>query len=227
MRNRDMRKGTDMLDAKAKASRNNHDKFHALLAAAQKHAPLKVAVAHPCDEASLGSVVEAARLKLIQPILVGPEQRIRAVAAEHGLDIAGFEIVDAEYSQDSAAKADELVGAVVQRETGLRTARRISHCFVMDVPGHDQPLVITDAAVNIAPTLKDKVHIVQNAIDLAHALGQQDVRVAILSAMESVNPDVPSTIEAAALCKMADRGQITGAVLDGPLALDNAISPQS
>jgi len=116
------------------------------------------------------------------------------------------------------------MGAVVKRETGLRTARRVSHCFVMDVPGHDQPLIITDAAVNIAPDLKAKVDIVQNAIDLAHALGAEEVRVAILSAMETVNPDVPSTLEAAALCKMADRGQITGAILDGPLALDNAIS---
>src|ERR1700741_4545007 len=122
---------------------------------------------------------------------------------------------------------DELMGAVVARETGIRTARRISHCFVMDVPGHDQALVISDAAVNIAPTLEDKVDSVQNAIDLAHALGAPEVRVAILSAMETVNPKVPSTIEAAALCKMAERGQITGAVLDGPLALDNAISPEA
>jgi len=119
---------------------------------------------------------------------------------------------------------DELMAAVVKRDTGLRTARRISHCFIMDVPGHPHPLIITDAAVNIAPTLKDKVDIVQNAIDLAHALGAAEVRVAILSAMETVNPDVPSTLEAAALCKMADRGQITGGILDGPLALDNAIS---
>ena len=150
------------------------------------------------------------------------------------------------YSQDSAAKAvelvregraealmkgslhtDELMSAVVKRDTGLRTSRRISHCFIMDVPDHDQPLIITDAAVNIAPDLKAKVDITQNAIDLAHALGQKEVRVAILSAMESVNPDVPSTLEAAALCKMADRGQITGAALDGPLALDNAISPEA
>jgi phosphate acetyltransferase len=122
---------------------------------------------------------------------------------------------------------DEIMSAVVKRDTGLRTARRISHCFIMDVPDHDQPLVITDAAVNIAPDLKTKVDITQNAIDLVRALGQDDVRVAILSAMESVNPDVPSTIEAAALCKMADRGQITGAQLDGPLALDNAISPEA
>src|SRR3954451_14091059 len=231
-----------VLEAEAPVARNHHAKFHALLAAAQKYPPMKVAVAHPCDEASLESVVEAARLKLIEPILVGPEERIRAVAAEHGLDIRDFEIVDADYSDDSATKAvelvregradalmkgslhtDELMAAVVKRDTGLRTARRISHCFVMDVPDHDQPLIITDAAVNIAPDLKGKVDITQNAIDLAHALGAKEVRVAILSAMESVNPDVPSTLEAAALCKMADRGQITGAVLDGPLALDNAI----
>jgi phosphate acetyltransferase len=122
---------------------------------------------------------------------------------------------------------DELMGAVVRRDTGLRTARRISHCFIMDVPGHPEALIITDAAVNIVPTLKDKVHIVQNAVDLAHDLGMAEARVAILSAMETVNPDVPSTLEAAALCKMADRGQITGGVLDGPLALDNAISPEA
>src|SRR6478672_12889983 len=235
------------LEAEAPTVRqNSHDKFHRLVAKAQEYAPLKVAVAHPCDQVSLESVAAAAKLKLIQPILVGPEERIRTVAKEKGVDISGFEIVNAEFSEDSAAKAvelvregraealmkgslhtDELMGAVVQRETGLRTARRISHCFVMDVPGHDQPLVITDAAVNIAPTLKDKIDITQNAIDLARALGAPEVRVAILSAMESVNPDVPSTLEAAALCKMADRGQITGAVLDGPLALDNAISPEA
>src|SRR4051794_2881883 len=235
-----------VLEAEAPVARNHHAKFHALLAAAQKYPPMKVAVAHPCDKASLESVVEAARLKLIEPILVGPEERIRAVAAEHGLDIRDFEIVDADYSDDSATKAvelvregradalmkgslhtDELMAAVVKRDTGLRTARRISHCFVMDVPDHDQPLIITDAAVNIAPTLKEKVDIVQNAIDLAHALSPREVRVAILSAMESVNPDVPSTLEAAALCKMADRRQIVGAILDGPLALDNAISPEA
>ena len=157
-----------------------------------------------------------------------------------------MEIVDAEHSHDSAAKAvaliregraellmkgslhtDELMGAVVARETGLRTARRISHSFIMDVPDHENALIISDAAVNIAPSLEVKVDIVQNAIDLAHALGVSDVRVAILSAMETVNPNVPSTLEAAALCKMADRGQIVGAVLDGPLALDNAIDPEA
>ena len=235
------------LEAEAPTVRQNaHDKFHRLVARAQEHPPLKVAVAHPCDQVSLESVAAAAKLKLIQPILVGPEERIRAVAKDHGVDISGFEIVDAEYSQDSATKAvelvregraealmkgslhtDELMGAVVKRDTGLRTSRRISHCFVMDVPGHDQPLIITDAAVNIAPDLNAKVSITQNAIDLAHALGQKEVRVAVLSAMESVNPDVPSTLEAAALCKMADRGQITGAMLDGPLALDNAISMEA
>jgi phosphate acetyltransferase len=235
-----------VLEAEAPVSRNSHEKFHKLIATAQKHPPVKVAVAHPCDQVSLESVVEAAKLRLIEPILVGPQERIREVAAQNGLDISGFEIVDAEYSQDSAAKAvelvregraealmkgslhtDEIMSAVVKRDTGLRTSRRISHCFIMDVPDHDQPLVITDAAVNIAPDLKTKVDITQNAIDLVRALGQNDVRVAILSAMESVNPDVPSTLEAAALCKMADRGQITGAQLDGPLALDNAISPEA
>ena len=232
-----------VLEADAPVGRNTHKKLDNLIAKARQHPPLKVAIAHPCDQVSLESAVAAAKIGLIAPILVGPEQRIREVAAKYDLDISGFEIVDAEYSQDSAAKAvelvregraealmkgslhtDELMGAVVKRDTGLRTSRRISHCFVMDVPDHDQPLIITDAAVNIAPDLKGKVDITQNAIDLAHALGQKEVRVAILSAMESVNPDVPSTLEAAALCKMADRGQITGAQVDGPLALDNAIS---
>lgn len=232
-----------VLDAPAPVELKYHDKFNKLIAAAQKHEPATTAIAHPCDQVSLESAVKAAALKLIKPILVGPEERIRAVAAEHGLDISSFEIVDAKHSHESAAKAvelvregraealmkgslhtDEIMAEVVKRDTGLRTSRRISHCFVMDVPNHDQPLIITDAAVNIAPDLKSKVHITQNAIDLAHALGAAEARVAILSAMETVNPDVPSTIEAAALCKMADRGQITGGILDGPLALDNAIS---
>jgi phosphate acetyltransferase len=232
-----------VLEAPPKVELHYHDKFNKLIEAAQKHAPATTAIAHPCDQVSLESAVKAAALKLIKPILVGPEKRIRSVAAENNLDISGFEIVDAEHSVESAAKAvalvregraealmkgslhtDEIMAAVVARDTGLRTSRRISHCFVMDVPHHDQPLIITDAAVNIAPDLKSKVHITQNAIDLAHALNAKEVRVAILSAMETVNPDVPSTLEAAALCKMADRGQITGALLDGPLALDNAIS---
>jgi phosphate acetyltransferase len=223
-----------------------HHRFDELVARAQQQPPVLTAVVHPCDLVSLEATLEAARLKLIQPILVGPAQKIQQTAARYGLDIAGLKIVDAEHSHDAARKAaeevklghaealmkgslhtDELMSAVVARESGLRTARRISHCFIMDVPGHAEPLVITDAAVNIAPDLKDKVDIIQNAIDLVHALGAREVRVAILSAMETVNPNIPSTIEAAALCKMADRGQITGAVLDGPLALDNAISPEA
>ena len=224
----------------------NHDKYERLIKAAQTEAIIKVAVVHPCDDVSLGGAVEAARLHLIEPILVGPEQRIRDVAVASGFDISKLEIVKSQHSVDSAVKAvelvsagrvealmkgslhtDELMGAVVSRQAGIRTARRISHCFIMDVPGHPDALIITDAAVNIAPTLDDKVDIIQNAIDLAHAMGVAEVRVAILSAMETVNAKVPSTIEAAALCKMADRGQITGALLDGPLALDNAISPQA
>jgi phosphate acetyltransferase len=223
-----------------------HDKYDRLIAVASKHPPMATAVAHPCDAVSLESAVEAARLGLLRPILVGPPARVLDVAARAGLDIGSFDLVESKHSHDSAAKAvelvragraeglmkgslhtDELMGAVVARDAGIRTARRISHCFVMDVPAHDQALIISDAAVNIAPTLEDKVDIVQNAIDLARALGTAEVRVAILSAMETVNPRVASTVEAAALCKMADRGQITGALLDGPLALDNAISPDA
>jgi phosphate acetyltransferase len=223
-----------------------HEKYDRLIERCKGIPPTPTAVAHPCDESSLRGAIDAARARLIAPILVGPPARIRDVAQKSGLDVSSFRIVEAAYSQDSAARAvelvrnaeaealmkgslhtDELMAAVVKRETGLRTARRISHCFVMDVPGHPEPLIITDAAVNIAPTLKDKVDIVQNAIDLLRDLGVTEIRVAILSAMETVNPDVPSTLEAAALCKMADRGQITGALVDGPLALDNAISPEA
>jgi phosphate acetyltransferase len=221
-----------------------HEKFRALVQKAQRLPPATAAIAHPCDQVSLESAVEAAKLGLIAPILVGPQARIRDVAARASLDITPYEIVDAAHSHDSAAKAvalvragraetlmkgslhtDEVMGAVVARETGLRTARRISHCFIMDVPNHPHPMIITDAAVLIAPTLEEKVDIVQNAIDLARAMGVSEIRVAILSAMETVNPKIPSTVEAAALCKMVDRGQITGGLLDGPLALDNAISP--
>jgi phosphate acetyltransferase len=223
-----------------------HEKYERLIKLAQTQAAIKVAVAHPCDDVSLHGAVEAQRLRLIEPILVGPEQRIRAVANEAGIDVSAMEIVTSAHSHDSAAKAvelvtagrvealmkgslhtDELMGAVVSRQAGIRTERRISHCFIMDVPRHPEALIITDAAVNIAPTLDDKVDIIQNAIDLAYALGVPEVRVAILSAMETVTSKVPSTIEAAALCKMADRGQISGALLDGPLALDNAISPEA
>ncbi len=223
-----------------------HSRYERLLAAARELAPIPTAVVHPCDDASLSSAVEAAKMGLIAPILVGPEAKIHAVAAAAGLDISAFPIESTEHSHGSAARAvalvregraqalmkgslhtDEVMGAVVARETGIRTQRRVSHCFVMDVPGYPTPLIITDAAVNIAPTLEDKVDIVQNAIELAHAIRFDEVRVAILSAMETVNSKVNSTIEAAALCKMADRGQITGAVLDGPLALDNAINPEA
>lgn len=223
-----------------------HEKYQRLIQRCKSLAPTPTAVAHPCDASSLQGAVDAAKAGLIAPILVGPVARIKEAAAQAKLDIAAFPIVDAGFSQESADKAvaevragraealmkgslhtDELMGAVVRRDTGLRTARRISHCFIMDVPGHADALIITDAAVNIAPTLKDKIDIVQNAIDLARDLGMAEVRVAILSAMETVNPDVPSTLEAAALCKMADRKQITGALLDGPLALDNAISPEA
>jgi phosphate acetyltransferase len=224
----------------------SNERYQRLLRHAQTLPPVTTAVAHPCDEVSLKGAVEAAKLGLIAPILVGPPDRIRDVAKRAELDISGFPLEASAHSHDSAEKAvalvregkaealmkgslhtDELMGAVVAREGGIRTARRISHCFVMDVPGHNDPLIVTDAAVNIAPDLEAKVDIVQNAIDLGHALLFEDVRVAILSAMETVNPKVPSTIEAAALCKMADRGQITGGILDGPLALDNAISEEA
>jgi phosphate acetyltransferase len=205
--------------------------------------PVSVAVCHPCDAVSLEGPVEAARRGLIRPILVGPRARILAVAEECGLDVSGYAIVDTAHSHESAARAvalcrsgeaetlmkgslhtDEMMHEVMQRDTGLRTSRRVSHVFVMDVPTYPRPLLITDAAVNIYPTLEDKVDIVQNAIDLAHVLGVEVPKVAILSAVETVYPKIASTIEAAALCKMADRGQITGAQLDGPLAFDNAVS---
>ncbi|MBS1228341.1 MAG: phosphate acetyltransferase [Proteobacteria bacterium] len=219
-----------------------HEKYERLIARCQTLAPVATAVAHPCDESSLRGAVEAAQMGLLQPILVGPRERIGTVAAEFKLDISSYELVDAPHSQAAAEMAvqlaregraqmlmkgslhtDELMGAVVRSATGLRTGRRISHAFIMDVPSLDRAIIVTDAAINIFPTLEDKKHIVQNAIDLAHALGFALPKVAILSAMETVNPDVPSTVDAAALCKMADRKQITGGILDGPLALDNAI----
>jgi phosphate acetyltransferase len=222
------------------------EKYKRLIAAAQRQTRIKVAVAHPCDEVSLRGAVEAHKLGLIEPILVAPLARVRNAAAEAHLDISGFELVESAHSHESAVKAvglvttgrvealmkgslhtDELMAAVVAREGGIRTERRISHCFIMDVPRYPEPLIITDAAVNIAPDFDAKVDIIQNAIDLAHAMGAPEVRVAILSAMETVTAKMPSTIEAAALCKMAERGQITGALLDGPLALDNAISPEA
>jgi phosphate acetyltransferase len=220
--------------------------YPALIEACAELEPVTTAVAHPCDESSLKAAVEAADGELIRPILVGPQARIRAVAEQCGLDIAAFRLVDMPHSHASAAKAveivrageaetlmkgslhtDELMGEVVRKEGGLRTERRISHAFIMDVPTYAKPLAVTDAAINIFPDLETKVDIVQNAIDMAHALGRELPKVAILSAVETVTPKIPSTIDAAALCKMAERGQITGALLDGPLAFDNAISKEA
>lgn len=225
---------------------HKHEKYELLIARCKKLTPVPTAIAHPCDEVSLRGAVEAAEAGILLPILVGPRARIEKLAAQFKLDISAYELIDAPHSQAAAATAvelaregkaamlmkgslhtDELMAEVVRSSTGLRTARRISHAFIMDVPGMDRAIIITDAAINIAPTLKDKVHIVQNAIDLAHALGLPEPKVAILSAMETVNPDILSTVEAAALCKMADRQQITGGILDGPLALDNAIDLQA
>jgi phosphate acetyltransferase len=221
----------------------SREKYDRLVAAAKALEPVVTAVAHPCDDSSLSGAVDAAKLGLIRPILVGPTAKVDAVAKQFKLDISGFERVDVPHSHAAAAKSvqlvaqgkaealmkgslhtDELMADVVKRDTGLRTARRISHCFVLDIPTYKEAVIISDAAVNIAPTLEEKAGITQNAIDLAHALRFREVRVAILSATETVNPKVLSTVEAAALCKMADRGQITGGVLDGPLALDNAIN---
>ena len=219
-----------------------HQRQRDLLARAAGPA-LPVAVAHPCDAASLTAAVEGAAAGLIDPILVGPAAKIRAVAASAKLDITGFRLVDEPHSHAAATRAvalvrsgeavllmkgslhtDELIRAVIARETGLRTARRLSHVYVMDVPTYPRTLLLTDGAVNVTPTLEEKRDIVQNAIDLAHVMGIAQPRVAILAAVETVNPAMPSTLDAAALCKMADRGQITGGLLDGPLAFDNAIS---
>lgn len=221
----------------------DHDGYRRLIEMTAGSTPEPTAVAHPCTAAALTAAVEAAEAGLIAPILVGPPEKIAHAAQEAGKDISGYRLVAAEHSHDAAAKAvalvhagearllmkgslhtDELMGAVVRSTSGLRTERRISHAYVMDVPGHPTPLIITDAAINIAPTLEEKADIVRNAIDLAHGIGIACPQVAILCAVETVNPAMPSTLDAAALCKMADRGQISGGVLDGPLALDNAIS---
>ena len=221
-------------------------KYDALLARCKGMAAVATAVAHPCDDASLGAVVEAAQAGIITPILVGPTEKIHRAAKESELDIAPYEVVDVPHSHAAAAGAvelvrlgraallmkgslhtDELMSEVVKRDTGLRTARRISHVFVMDVPTYHKVFAITDAAINIFPGLEDKVDILQNAIDFFVALGLKRPKVAILSAVETINPKIPSTIEAAALCKMAERGQIRDAILDGPLAFDNAISAKA
>jgi phosphotransacetylase len=220
-----------------------NDVFDRLLKRCEPLAPVTCAVAHPCDPDSLLGALEAARRELIVPVLVGPAGRIRALAESLGEDISPYRLVATEHSHASAAAAvalarngevetlmkgslhtDEIMAAVVSSQGGLRTERRVSHVFVMDVPAYDRILFVTDAAINIEPSLKEKADIAQNAIDLAHNLGLERPKLAILSAVEMVNPDIASTIDAAALCKMADRGQIRGAVLDGPLAFDNAIS---
>jgi phosphotransacetylase len=221
-------------------------KYEQLLVRCKSFDPVRTAVAHPCEVTSLSSAIEAANHGLIVPILVGPRAKIAATAESAAIDLRNFQIVDVPHSHASAAKAvellreaqaellmkgslhtDELMAAVVARDGGLRTARRISHVFVMDVPTYHKVLIVTDGAINIAPTLEDKVDICQNAIDLAISLGREKPRVAILAAVETVTSKMPATIDAAALCKMAERGQITGGILDGPLAFDNAISKQA
>jgi phosphate acetyltransferase len=223
-----------------------HAKYDKLIARAKEVPPSATIVVHPCDETSLRGPVEAAQAGIITPIFVGPAAKVRAVAQQHKLDIGKYELVDAEHSDAAAAKGvemiragkaellmkgslhtDELMRAVTASATGLRTARRISHVFIMDVPSHPDTLIVTDAAINIAPDLDVKRDIVQNAIDLFVQVGMGTPRVGILSAVETVTSKIPSTIEAAALCKMADRGQITGGILDGPLAFDNAIDPEA
>ncbi len=222
------------------------DSFGPIFKACEGLPPVSCAVVHPCDRDSLLGPIESAKRGLIAPVLIGPEDKIRTVAKSENVDLAPYTIVSVDHSHAAAAKAvemarageveslmkgslhtDELLGAVVPSATGLRTSRRISHVFVMDVPSYPKLLLITDVAVNIYPKLKEKVDIVQNAIDLAHVLGIYEPRVAILSAVETVNPDIESTLDAASLCKMADRGQITGGIVDGPLAFDNAISLQA
>jgi phosphotransacetylase len=218
-------------------------KYEQLLLRSRSLEPVPTAVAHPCEETALAAALEAAGQGLITPILVGPEARIRELADRSGLALGATRIVDTPHSQASAARAvalvrqgeaellmkgslhtDELLGAVVARDTGLRTGRRMSHVFLMDVPTYHKVLIVTDAAINIAPSLEDKVDICQNAIDLAVALGVARPKVAVLAAVETVTSKMPATIDAAALCKMADRGQIRHALVDGPLAFDNAIS---
>jgi phosphotransacetylase len=221
-------------------------KYEQLLKRCKSLAPVPTAVAHPCDASALSGALEAAKLGLITPILVGPSAKIAAAAAAAKMSLGKVEVIDAPHSQAAAARAvelvrearaellmkgslhtDELMAAVVAREGGLRTGRRISHVFVMDVPTYHKVLIVTDAAINIAPALEEKVDICQNAVDLAVSLGLKRPKVAVLAAVETVTSKMPATIDAAALCKMAERGQITGAIVDGPLAFDNAISREA
>ncbi len=220
--------------------------LHRLLEAAKRRDPIRTAVVHPVDSAALTGVIAGAEAGLILPVLIGPERRILDCAEEEGFDLSNYSIVSTRHSHEAASKAvamaragevdalmkgslhtDELMQAVVDKTLGLRTERRISHVFAFDVPTYPKPLFITDAAINVNPTLEHKRDIVQNAIDLAHALAIENPKVAILSAVETVTPLIPSTLDAAALCKMTDRGQIKGAIVDGPLAFDNAVSKES
>ncbi len=217
--------------------------LHRLLDHVRPLGPIRVAVVHPCDHVSLSAALDAAAAGLITPVLVAPRARLEAVASQHGLDLSGIAIESVPHSHAAAARAadlagkgevdalmkgslhtDELISAVLVSSAGLRTKRRLSHCFLMQTPSYPRPFIITDAAINIAPGLDEKADIVRNAIDLAHAIGVSQPRVAILAAVETINPSMPATLDAAALCKMADRGQISGALLDGPLAFDNAVS---
>jgi phosphotransacetylase len=221
-------------------------KYEQMLETCKNMKPIPTAVVHPCEESALAGAIEAAKRGIIVPILVGPREKIEATAKSAGIDLSGYQIVDTPHSNASAVKAvelvrtahaellmkgslhtDELMAAVVSREGGLRTGRRISHVFVMDVPTYHKVLIVTDGAINIAPTLEDKADICQNAIDLAISLGLKKPKVAILAAVETVTSKMPATIDAAALCKMSDREQITGAILEGPLAFDNAISKEA
>lgn len=232
----------DQRDTPSVILRRN-DVFARLIQACAGLPPARCAVVHPCDAGSLGGAIESARLGLIEPVLVGPRARIEAVAQAENLDITPYRVIDVAHSHAAADTAvalardgevqslmkgslhtDELMGAVV---AGLRTERRISHVFVLDVPAYPRMLLVTDAAINIAPTIQEKVHIVQSAIDLAQVLGVPTPKVAILAAVETVNPAMPATVDAAMLCKMADRGQITGGLVDGPLAFDNAVSVEA
>jgi phosphotransacetylase len=221
-------------------------KYEQLLQRCRSLEPIVTAVVHPCERTALEGAIEAAGHGLITPILVGPQAKIQEVAESSAIDLKGLTIVDTPHSHASAAKAvelvrqgraevlmkgslhsDELLGAVVAKETGLRTGRRISHVFIMDVPTYHKVLIVTDAAINISPTLEEKADICQNAIDLAVSLGVENPKVAILAAVETVESKMPATIDAAALCKMSDRGQINNGTLDGPLAFDNAISKEA
>jgi phosphate acetyltransferase len=221
-------------------------KYEQLVARCKSLAPVSTAVVHPCERSALAGAAEAAAAGLITPIYVGPQARITEIARENGISLGSAQIIDAAHSHAAAEQAvalvregraellmkgslhtDELLGAVVARDSGLRTGRRISHVFIMDVPTYHKVLIVTDAAINIAPSLEDKVDICQNAIDLAMSLGLKQPKVAILAAVETVNSKMPATLDAAALCKMADRGQIKSALLDGPLAFDNAINKEA